>query len=338
MERARSADRRHRVRRRTVALHVRRAGSPYDETPAGERRRRFALRSGPDVHLGRYAPRGAGHGRRVHHHVGPRAGDAHTGRPDDAPRPIRAHGSAVVPHRRARLHHRDRRGSHLPRGAHGPHGYAHGTGHSRRRHRLATPHYPLGHPTPGPRPHHHSGLPAPFPRQYADPESGLHYNYFRYYDPHTTRYLTPDPLGLTPAPNPHTYITNPHAETDPLGSFNCNWRDGAQGPLNPVNQERHRQALTQESAESMFTKNGELTDTAIRNSCEIIPGTSLKHPPVKAHLTADGSSMRDWAKYSTPTHQSPYGDFQVHYYYNSKTGSVAYDYDYKAVMNARGRK
>ncbi|PJE96542.1 type IV secretion protein Rhs [Streptomyces carminius] len=59
--------------------------------------------------------------------------------------------------------------------------------------------------------------PLRFPGQYHDPETGLHYNYFRYYDPTTARYLTPDPLGLAPAPNPTTYPHNPHTRTDPLG-------------------------------------------------------------------------------------------------------------------------
>ncbi len=35
-----------------------------------------------------------------------------------------------------------------------------------------------------------------FAGQYADDESGLHYNRFRYYDNETGQYLTPDPLGL----------------------------------------------------------------------------------------------------------------------------------------------
>ncbi|WP_404816431.1 RHS repeat-associated core domain-containing protein [Streptomyces thermolineatus] len=59
--------------------------------------------------------------------------------------------------------------------------------------------------------------PLRFPGQYFDPETGLHHNYFRHYDPETARYLTPDPLGLTPAPNPTTYVHNPHTWTDPLG-------------------------------------------------------------------------------------------------------------------------
>ncbi|MFC9915842.1 putative T7SS-secreted protein [Streptomyces sp. NPDC127197] len=59
--------------------------------------------------------------------------------------------------------------------------------------------------------------PLRFPGQYYDPETGLHYNLFRHYDPETARYLTPDPLGLTPAPNPATYVHNPHTWSDPLG-------------------------------------------------------------------------------------------------------------------------
>ncbi len=59
--------------------------------------------------------------------------------------------------------------------------------------------------------------PLRFPGQYADAETGLHYNYFRHYDPDTARYTSPDPLGLIPAPNPATYITNPHTCTDILG-------------------------------------------------------------------------------------------------------------------------
>nr|WP_194238411.1 DUF6531 domain-containing protein [Streptomyces spongiae] len=63
--------------------------------------------------------------------------------------------------------------------------------------------------------------PLRFPGQYEDPETGLHYNYFRHYDPETARYTTPDPLGLEPAPNPRAYPHNPHTWFDPLGLAPC---------------------------------------------------------------------------------------------------------------------
>ncbi|MEU7556274.1 putative T7SS-secreted protein [Streptomyces sp. NPDC044571] len=72
--------------------------------------------------------------------------------------------------------------------------------------------------------------PLRFPGQYYDPETGLHYNYFRHYDPETARYLTLDPLGLGPAPNPATYVDNPHSWADPLGLSPCPrgaWADKA---------------------------------------------------------------------------------------------------------------
>ncbi|MFJ5230138.1 polymorphic toxin type 30 domain-containing protein [Kitasatospora sp. NPDC088391] len=59
--------------------------------------------------------------------------------------------------------------------------------------------------------------PLRFPGQYYDPETRLHYNLNRYYDAETARYTTPDPLGLAAAPNPETYVHNPHTWTDPLG-------------------------------------------------------------------------------------------------------------------------
>ncbi|MEU6326334.1 DUF6531 domain-containing protein [Streptomyces sp. NPDC047049] len=70
--------------------------------------------------------------------------------------------------------------------------------------------------------------PLRFPGQYEDPETGLHYNYFRHYDPETARYTTPDPLGLKPALNHHTYVKNPLAWTDPLGLAPCT---ATYGPL-----------------------------------------------------------------------------------------------------------
>jgi len=74
--------------------------------------------------------------------------------------------------------------------------------------------------------------PLRFPGQYHDPETGLHYNYFRHYDPETARYLTRDPLGLAPSPNPTTYVHNPQTWSDSLGlAPECPPGDGTRGPF-----------------------------------------------------------------------------------------------------------
>ncbi|WP_270958970.1 RHS repeat-associated core domain-containing protein [Burkholderia pseudomallei] len=56
-----------------------------------------------------------------------------------------------------------------------------------------------------------------FPGQWADEESGLHYNFHRYYDPATGQYLSPDPLGLAGGLRTHAYVHDPLQWVDPLG-------------------------------------------------------------------------------------------------------------------------
>jgi RHS repeat-associated protein len=59
--------------------------------------------------------------------------------------------------------------------------------------------------------------PLRFPGQYLDSETGLHYNFHRYYDPRTARYLSADPLGLDGDLDSHAYVPNPLGWSDPFG-------------------------------------------------------------------------------------------------------------------------
>ena len=57
-----------------------------------------------------------------------------------------------------------------------------------------------------------------FPGQYYDEETGLHYNWHRYYNPDLGRYITSDPIGLAGGMNTYGYaLQNPVSYYDPDG-------------------------------------------------------------------------------------------------------------------------
>ncbi|NPC75380.1 hypothetical protein D7Y27_37720 [Corallococcus sp. AB004] len=56
-----------------------------------------------------------------------------------------------------------------------------------------------------------------FPGQTYDAESGLYYNFARYYDPGLGRYISPDPIGLLGGLNEYSYVPSPVCWSDVLG-------------------------------------------------------------------------------------------------------------------------
>lgn len=59
--------------------------------------------------------------------------------------------------------------------------------------------------------------PLGLPGQYRDAETGLAYNFFRYYDPRLTSYITPDPIGHVGGQHLYAYAADPISKIDPLG-------------------------------------------------------------------------------------------------------------------------
>jgi RHS repeat-associated protein len=60
-----------------------------------------------------------------------------------------------------------------------------------------------------------------FAGQWFDSESGLHYNYNRYYDPNSGQYLSQDPIGLAGGFRTQAYVADPVHWVDPLGLIKC---------------------------------------------------------------------------------------------------------------------
>ena len=54
-------------------------------------------------------------------------------------------------------------------------------------------------------------------KQYADRETGLHYNFFRYYKPDAGRFVNQDPIGVLGVENLYQFALNTQAWIDVLG-------------------------------------------------------------------------------------------------------------------------
>lgn len=57
--------------------------------------------------------------------------------------------------------------------------------------------------------------------QYFDAETGLHYNFYRYYEPNSDRFVNQDPIGLWGGFNVYQFAPNVQDWVDPLGLMKC---------------------------------------------------------------------------------------------------------------------
>jgi RHS repeat-associated protein len=119
-----------------------------------------------------------------------------------------------------------------------------------------------------------------FAGQYADEESGLHYNRHRYYDSETGQYLSPDLIGLAGGVDPYGYVANPLKYVDPLGL--CKVSSGAD-----VTPDIMRDAL---KGDTMQTVQGEVSLPAIQRYVDRLLKGDVA-PPIKVdgNVVVDGN-------------------------------------------------
>ena len=63
--------------------------------------------------------------------------------------------------------------------------------------------------------------------QYADRETGLHYNFFRYYEPDAGRFVNQNPIGLDGGDNLYLFAFNSQIWVDALGLPKAPWGKGS---------------------------------------------------------------------------------------------------------------
>ncbi len=124
-----------------------------------------------------------------------------------------------------------------------------------------------------------------FPGQFEDRETGLFYNYQRYYDPEQTRYLTPDPIGLQGGLKLYDYPRDPLNWIDPIGLKCKNPKLIKSDPKNGIEIHQHDDGslvITADARKGFCTpKPGGLRDTVHTASENAIDGP-------EAHLGKDG--------------------------------------------------
>lgn len=154
--------------------------------------------------------------------------------------------------------------------------------------------------------------PIRYQGQYLDPETGLHYNTFRYYDPDLGCFASQDPIGLEGGTNLYQYGSNPNGWIDPLG-WSC-------GP-----------ATRQNSAGQWIDARGRFARAPNVAGLPRFKGKTVAQ--VVRTLTRQGYTRTNPANPKNQRWKHPDGsEVQIHAYGNNATGP------YKAGNNAHVHK
>lgn len=94
------------------------------------------------------------------------------------------------------------------------------------------------------------------PGQWEDPETGLFYNRYRYYDPDAGRYISEDPAGDLPDPNLFRYTTNPITSSDPDGLHEASWTWTPKGAKEPTKSGKENSSFDADSYKALPSDSG----------------------------------------------------------------------------------
>jgi len=119
-----------------------------------------------------------------------------------------------------------------------------------------------------------------FPGQYYDQETQLHYNYYRYYDPDTGRYITSDPIGLAGGLNSFGYVdASPTNAIDPSGLIKLygswcgpNWTGGFRKTYSGLDVVERQVALAPIDTLDQCCKTHDVTYASCREKFPCDPG------------------------------------------------------------------
>ncbi|MEJ9309730.1 RHS repeat-associated core domain-containing protein, partial [Gallibacterium anatis] len=110
--------------------------------------------------------------------------------------------------------------------------------------------------------------------QYCDQETGLHYNFFRYYEPNIGRFTQLDPIGLAGGENFYWFAENTQTYVDLLGlwKYHGNWcgPDWTGGRKESYGKEREGVISRGEQPQSVEGEAGE-KGTYFTNHFQVIP-------------------------------------------------------------------
>ncbi|MFZ5891773.1 MAG: RHS repeat-associated core domain-containing protein [Myxococcota bacterium] len=119
-----------------------------------------------------------------------------------------------------------------------------------------------------------------WPGHYYDPDTGLHYNRYRYYDPHLGRYLQSDPIGYSGGNNLYAYPSNPLVAVDVLGLSQGGCKNHNHDSANatgegdphpvPLDKEGHPTAFPSLEAKEGGGRGGGKTNETAQRACDTI--------------------------------------------------------------------